>query len=417
MHVTKVPPDQPALSDTLSVILPAPEQTWLLRACLYSGELGRQAWEAWRERVGDLKATLGKDKGSFKALAPLLLMALRRNSVGVDSSLLTYLRTAYLREDLRSKIYHRILRSVLSALTAGGVSPIVLKGAALGETVYGDLALRHSHDIDILMEESDLFIGARQLSSLGFTLSGEESGAGQDHVKLTHESGLPLELHSRLFRIPYYRAPLADMRARNQAQVIAGIQTRILSPADNLLHVCGLASCSGSNESLRWVCDAWHIISRHPNLDWDVFLDCALRSNLALPLSVTLGYLAKGLNAPIPATLLDRLSVAASRTDAIGREAALFAALAATRGELKGLIRMTDGWGSRARVIAWMFFPSASHLRWTYHVRHAWLLPFYYVYRPLKYIANRIWWSWRRRTRGKGLQRDLLSAEVLRSGS
>ncbi len=409
--------EQPPLSDTLSAILPTEEQTWLLRACLYSGDSGRKAWGVWRERAGDPRALLGDDRQGVKTVAPLLLVALRRTGAVVDDSLLTYLRTASLKEELRTKIYSRILREVLTTLTSAGVSQILVKGAALGESVYGDPALRHSHDIDILLEEGDLLRAASMLSPLGFTLSGKESGAGQDHVKLTHESGLPLELHARLFRIPYYSPPLADMRARSQTQVVAGVSTRVLSPADNLLHVCGLPSCSGSNQSLQWVCDAWHIVACHPNLDWDVFLECALRSHLALPLSVTVGYLAEGLNAQIPAAVLGRLRVAASRTDAIGREVALFAVLAVTRGELKGLIRRTNGWGPRVRVVAWMLFPSASHLRWAYHVRHAWLLPFYYVYRPLKYIANRIWWSWRSRTQGKSERRDFLPAEGLSSGS
>ena len=360
---------------------------------------------------------LGEDRPGARTLAPLLLVALRRNGVMVDHALLAYLRAAYLREELRSKIYHRILRKVLSALATEGVSQIVLKGAALSETVYGDPALRHCHDIDLLLEEGDLLRAVRILDSQGFALVREEPGADQYHVKLTHESGLPIELHSRLFRIPYYSAPLADVLGHCRTEVIAGIQTRILSPTDNLLHVCGLASCSSSSGSLRWTCDAWHLIVRYPNLGWEILFECALRSHLALPLSVTLGYLAESLDAPIPATLLDRLSVAASQTDPMGREAALLAALAVTRGELRGLIGMTNGWGPRIRVAAVMLFPSASHLRWAYHVRHTWLLPFYYVYRPLKYIANRIRWSWRRRTQGKGLQRSLLSAEVPRSGS
>ena len=412
MRLKDTLPNRPLLSDTLSVILPTAEQTWLLRACLHSGESGRRAWEVWQESVSDPKKVLELGTRGVKTLAPLLLMALRRNGVVADHSVLTYLRTAYLREDLRSRIFHRVLGNVLSALTTRGVSQVVLKGAALAETVYDEPALRHSHDIDILLEEGDLFRAASMLSALGFASAREEPGAGQYHVKLTHESGLPVELHSRLFRIPYYTAPLGDMWARSQTQVIAGSSTRILSPADNLLHVCALGTCSGSSDSLRWVCDAWHIIAQYPDLEWDVLFECALRSQLALPLSVTLGYMAEALNAPIPPNLLDRLSVAASRTDSTGRQAALLGALTATRGDLKGLISMTRGWRPRARVLAWTLFPSPSYLRWAYHIRHSWLLPFYYLYRPLKYIVYRLSLRWRRGAEPKMPQADLTFRKV-----
>ena len=66
------------------------------------------------------------------------------------------------------------------------------------------------------------------------------------------------------------------------------------------------------HESLRWVCDSWFLIDRRPHLDWDVLVDCARRHRLALPLSVTLGYLAEVLKAPIPEMVLDRLNAAAS---------------------------------------------------------------------------------------------------------
>ena len=93
---------------------------------------------------------------------------------------------------------------------------------------------------------------------------------------------------------------------------MADVPSRILSPADNLLHVCVHAFYCESRQSLRWVCDSWFIIDRYPNLEWDILLDSAQRSDLALPLSITLGYLAGDLNASIPATFLDRLYTAAS---------------------------------------------------------------------------------------------------------
>jgi hypothetical protein len=101
----------PLLADTLSVLLPTPEQTLLLRACLLSGEAGRQAGDAWLSKKQELGDILKEDR--LKGLFPLLFSAFQRNGVEVDQAFLTILRTASLREELRAKTFRRICRQVL----------------------------------------------------------------------------------------------------------------------------------------------------------------------------------------------------------------------------------------------------------------------------------------------------------------
>jgi hypothetical protein len=205
---------------------------------------------------------------------------------------------------------------------------------------------------------------------------------------------------------------LEELWAWSQAQTIVGIPTRILYSAHDLLHVCIQASLFSSRETPRWVSDAWHIMARYPNLDWNVLLECALRNHLALPLSVTLGYLAAELAAPIPATILDRVCAGASQTDAMRGEVALAMALAGEGLSLKSLARVTGGWRPRLIVLKWILFPSRDYLRSAYHVGHPWLLPFYYVYRPLRYVARRIWWRCRDYLQLNAPQKHLMPPEV-----
>ncbi len=379
----------PALSDTLSVILPTPDETWLLRACLHTGDAAVRAWEVWQERVGDPKAALREDRSGVKRLLPLLFRSLQHSGAAVDRGLLPYLRSAYLSEELRSAAYRRICRSVLSALAAESIPVILLKGAGLAETVYGDPALRHSHDIDLLLREDDVGRATVLLLPHGFSLQVEDQRPTFRHARLVHENGLPLELHTRLFRLPLFRAPPHEVWARSQAQVVADVPGRILSPADNLLHVGGQAACSGSRQSLQWVCDAWHLIAKHGDLDWEVLLDGACRCRLALPLSVLFDYLAGQLDTPMPATFLDRLRKAAAQADMVAREAALFGARA-SGATLRAMLQSSRSWRARALVAKWMLLPSASCVRAVEPLRHAWLLPFYYAYRPLRYVGCRL---------------------------
>jgi hypothetical protein len=379
---------RPPLCDSLSVILPTPEQTALLRALLLSGEEGRQASERWlKQRQGAENSFPGE---LSKSLLPLLSAAVRRNGVGVDGPFLTVLRSAALREELRTKTYRRICHEVLSALTAAEIPIVALKGAVLADTVYSGPALRHSHDIDILLGEPDPSRAIGLVSSLGFAPPKEKLGPGWQDLRLEHESGLSLVFHRHFFRIPLYNTAAAEMWARSQTQVITGVPVRTLSPADQLLHVCGHAASCASRESLRWVCDAWFLIGRYGELAWDVGLDCAVRNRLALPLSVTCGYLAEELRAPIPATFLRRLYTAASRATTVECEVALWGARAGARGGYKNLLRASEDWHTRAFVLKWMVFPSPAYLCSAQLLRHPWQLPFYHLSRPLRYIARRI---------------------------
>ena len=54
-----------------------------------------------------------------------------------------------------------------------GISAVLLKGAALAETVYMLPVLQHSHYLDILFYDNDLSRAVALLPSLGFAQSGE----------------------------------------------------------------------------------------------------------------------------------------------------------------------------------------------------------------------------------------------------
>src|SRR5512132_2964608 len=125
----------------LSVMAPTPEQTNLLRACLWSGEPGAQAWREWSRPIADPAAFLRADTDRIEGLLALLFDSLQAKGVIGEGEFYTYLRTAYLRDELRSRTYSRICRDVIRTLTSGGIPAVLLKGAALAETCYKSPAL------------------------------------------------------------------------------------------------------------------------------------------------------------------------------------------------------------------------------------------------------------------------------------
>ena len=381
--------ERPLLFDTLAVLLPTTEETYLLRTCTQTGQRGRAAWRDWREHATNVREAVTRHRRDIRSLFPLLYRTVQRNGAAVDDDTLTYLRTAYFREELRVQAYRRICGDVLTALGESGIPVIVLGGAALSETVYRDWATRHSGSLELLLEESDIPHAQNRLEASGMSRSGETTRRDTGVVRFVHASGLPIELRGDPFDSYYYRAPLAAMWTRSQAREIAGARASVLGSADMLASVLGGALCRRRQNGLQWVCDAWHVIDRCPELNWDDFIDGLRRSHLTLPGSVMLSYLAEELDARIPSPVLRQLASDASRTALPGNESAVHAARLGGSVSYGDLYRRSEGLWARAVVLKSMLLPSPKYLGWRHRACRAWLLPLCYVWRPLRYIARR----------------------------
>jgi len=399
-----------SLLGPLSTVLPSPEQTQLLRACLWSGEPGAQAWREWSREIADPAGFLRQEKDGVKGLLPLLFDSLQVYDVFVEGEFRTYLGTAYLRDELRSRTYGRISRDVITALTSAGIPAILLKGAALAEICYKSPVLQHAHYLDVLIRARDLNRAVEVLRTHDFAGVSVAPGSEWRDVELVHESGLPLVLHRRLFRFPFYSVNMEEFWARSQTEMVYGAPTRVLCSSDYLFHICGSVFDLERHESLRWVCDAWFLIQRFSNLDWNLLLECACQSRMVFPLSITAGYLAKSLRAPIPASFLLGLHAAALKAQPIEREAALFAVQTHARGGLKKIMQNCDDWPSRAFVLKWALLPSPNYMRCVYEIPSAFLLPLYYLYRPLRYLLRSVWFCGRRVLRRLGKRFESLRA-------
>jgi hypothetical protein len=374
------------LLPALSIVLPTPVETSFLRACLGSGAPARQAWVSYRERVGDLRTVLVKDRRGLKKLMPLLLRAVEQDGLDADPSLLTVLRTAHLRATLRSKTVRHIVEDVLRALTKDGIPHVILDGVALVEVAYADPAFRHCSTIDLLMRGGDRFRAMHSLAAL--TIAGPVV-AEAEPITLRHDSGLPVELRSQLVLQRDHPIPLDGLLAASTTVTIGEIVTRVLSPPDRLLDICLRAFFRRGTAGLGWVPDAWHLLHRSTDLDWDTLLDRSRAGNLALPLLIPLRYLAAQLDAPVPAAVLEQLWQAAAEAEPIRVERALGAAVGGTPNFPRRLLAIDGGWGSRFAVAKWLALPSRDYLRANYALKHAWQLPFYYLYRPLRFVAGR----------------------------
>lgn len=380
----------PRTEDLLKVILPCRQESLMLRASLSRSKEARRTWTEWQQLGDGPAGLLAANSAGVKRLLPALWPSLQEAEVNIPADVRNCLCAAYMREEIRSETYQGICRRAFESLTLTGVSFLILNGASLAEHEYGDPALRHCHDCDLLIHTEDTPRAIDALVTGEFVL---EPASRRDHgdTIFRHPSGLPILLHQSLFPSPYYRPPLEDVWARSTERQICGFSGRVLSPADSLLHVLGLASCSSSRSTLLWVIDACLIMRAHSDLDWDVFVSTAIRSRLELPLSVMLGYLATEQNAEVPVEVRRKIKNAAGKTDATGYQAALFGAAAATHSDIVvELFRHARTWTQRCILLRWLILPSPVHLQWRYGLKHRWQVFLLYLVRPIRGLVHRV---------------------------
>ena len=375
----------------LAPLLPRPDVTMLLRACLAGGAGGAAAWDSWRADGGDLGSAF-RAEPRLKPLAPLLHDALRTGAADVDGPTLTVLRMAWAREQLRSAAFTKVTAEVLEAVVTAGVAPIVTSDAAVAAGAYPSPELRHCHHLDLLVTEDQLDMTVAALRTACRSRGPNPTG---HRVTLTHRSGVEVKLHTRLLSVGYFEPPLDVLRARASPIVLAGIDVQTLSPADMLLHLCAQAACRARPLSVMWVPDAWFTTQRWADLEWSRLVVTARLSRLELVLSASLSYLAGQLDAPIPLAVLDRLAEAAAGAGAVGRDVALSLAWRARReggGELSTR--------SPRAVLAWLrwaLLPSPGYLLATGRAGRPASLPLAYLMRPfrqaLKPLARRMPWG------------------------
>jgi len=361
----------------------------VLRACLLDDQAGRDAWHELTAGDRDLKGIFRDLPTPFKGLLPLLCAAARRCGADLADRDRTYLNTAYAREEHRIAAYSRISRTVLRRLEPVAGGPIVIDGSALAETLYAVPFERHSHDIHLLFADREALSAAvdglrEDGLGAGVAAPGEETTT----VRLPHPSGLSVVLSRRLFESAMHTLPAADLWGHAESRAVDGVASRILSPSDTLLYLCGRLQSAGPAPNPLWICDAWRLVQVRRDLDWSRLVDGADAAVLALPLATLLCYLRDELALDIPAAPIQRLVRLARRQ----REQDAY--LASVRGGsgraafglLRHFRRPAEGWAALRHLL----FPSAWMLQAVYGATtpaQRWRI---YALRPLRFVAARL---------------------------
>jgi hypothetical protein len=373
-----------ALETTLALLRPSEDETLLLRACLHDGSSARDGWRAWRARRPGPDTALCEALAEWRTLLPLLARSSACDDHEMSPGLRQHLRAATLREDVRAARYRKITAETLEALAADGVVPFVVRGAALAATIYDDASLRHCHDLDLLVDPAELEIARRALARAGYTAG---ASSRRDAIAL-HASGLAVALHTQPFAIAHPRADDTVFARGARVVDLWGAPARLPSPEAMFVHGIGHAGYSASRRNLRWVSDAWHLLARHREVDWEDVLERLASHRIDLPAAVLIGYLAE-LGALVPGSVRAQLNERAQRADRVAEDVALAGLTSGSSGDVAGIWRAARSWSERARLARFAVVPTPAYMRSDWDADD-WLLALCYVYRPARFVASRV---------------------------
>ncbi len=188
---------------------------------------------------------------------------------------------ANMRAVVQFAFLRRPLAALLSACAAASLGLIVLKGAALAETVYASPAERPFGDLDVLVRAEDAPRAFAVLSGLGYICDPDiwaellEGRSGEANFFRHTELGtVVVELHTDLLNNPLLRravrVDLAGLWARAVPARLAGQDAQALGPEDQIFHLC-LHLAGHYFDAPKSVRDIAEVCAASP-VEWPLFL-------------------------------------------------------------------------------------------------------------------------------------------------
>lgn len=295
---------------------PTPDQELLLKAALLEGPEGIAAWTHWSTNADPE----GLDDDSCRLL-PLLYDTL--HSRGISDAWTRRAKGFYRRTWCENTLRFHTAAAVLRALHDAGIKTMLLKGPALVLGYYRDAGLRPMDDFDILVPTSQGGAAVDVLKKLGWAPVFGSVGIAEDEAlavghayPFRNARDQAVDLHWHVFYQRINATADNEFWAAARPLRLADVVTQILSPEDQLLHVCvhGMERAWWGGErqpNLRWIADAMMILrTAAEELNWDRLFVQAQRLHFVLPMREALGYLQGLLGAPIPASALARIRTA-----------------------------------------------------------------------------------------------------------
>jgi len=159
------------------------------------------------------------------------------------------------------------------------ISVIFVKSPHLAQWLYGDIALRPSHDLDFYINQEDLKKaihllqkeGYQPLYGIGKKIAAKEKKTIKEihHIGFYHQTKkVQVELHWRLTIWELREAfSFQEMLSNSRKKQIAGVNVTILSSEDQFVFLV-YHGCNHAWFRLRWLADIAELLKEEKKIDW-----------------------------------------------------------------------------------------------------------------------------------------------------
>jgi hypothetical protein len=309
---------------------PSPSASGAILSAEWSLLLAALALPSTDDKLGRVR-TLSRGFQSWELLLeiaerqgvlPLLYQTLSLVSNEIPAATMRALEERYQSNLHKSLFLARELIRILEQLESAGVEVMPYKGVALAETAYGDMALRQSGDIDLLVRAADLMRIKTAVGALGYVPHVQLSEAEERAYLLSgYECAFDGPAGRNLLEVQWAIQPrfyavdlsLEDLFQRSVTVRVAGRTIRTLSPEDQIL-VLSVHAAKHVWGRLIWLRDIAQIIET-PGLNWNWMVAQARALGIARILWVTLRLVDRLLALPIPEQCRDMVLADPAATD------------------------------------------------------------------------------------------------------
>ena len=277
---------------------PNESQRLLLQACFLEDDRAcLRAYEAWQRLVL-------WDFIDGSSLRMLLLLKDRLRRMALSAPEMPRLTGIVRYHWVQTQLLQRDTISLLRLFNEAGLDTLLLKGAALHATVYPE-GLRSMADIDVAVRRSQVNAALELLKRHAWEprfRCHEQMPQVSHATHLTGKDHSDLDLHWDIFHEHYLTDEQLETIWQASHPIQVGAQpTRVLCPADQLLHTCEHGLRYDETPPFRWLADAYYLVrTLGEEIDWERCGWLAKQHGLLLPVRQTLDYLQQYLDLEIP---------------------------------------------------------------------------------------------------------------------
>ncbi len=285
----------------------------LLRAALLTGNIARESAERWFEAHQSLQAEGFRELD--EAARRLLPLVERNLKDGLPAGIRKELRSVRNHYWAANQRLFRGLEKELLQYEAAGIPTLVLKGAALAVAAYGDMSSRPMSDFDILIPETRIREKVQEYIRDGWQPGCIPPSAHEvpyfyrfrHAINLTHPDHGGVDLHWHVLLEATFEGADKLFWEGSVPLQIKSAATRMLNPADQLLHTCMHGYPYNPMPPVRWVADAMTIL-RTTTVDWQRLLHVAEELHVSMACLECLTFLNDFFAVNIPGFVIESLA-------------------------------------------------------------------------------------------------------------